>query len=108
MPILGIGTEGFLGDRPRPCKPASASRRDRERLLGGDDAPVKSVCPVGTGIPDDGAGPGSGLDDQLGARADEAPLLHAPVHPTRVPARLAFSLVGLWVPGASRRSSAIF
>ena len=45
---------------------------------------------------------------RLGARADEAPLLHAPVHPTRVPARLAFSLVGLWVPGASRRSSAIF
>ena len=44
---------GFLGHRPRPCKPASASCRDRKRLLQGDDAPMKSVYPVGTGVPDD-------------------------------------------------------
>src|SRR6202022_4127896 len=85
-PILGIGTEGFLGDRPRPCQPAGTPRGDRERLLRGDDAPVKSVSPVGASIPDDAAGAGSGVDNQLGARAEEAPLCHAPVHPIGVQA----------------------
>jgi hypothetical protein len=51
--VLGIGTERFFGDRPRPCKPSGASRGDWKRLLQRDDARMKSVCPVGTGVPDD-------------------------------------------------------
>src|SRR5262245_27185056 len=81
--------------------------RNAAEPMSSQPAPVKSVCPVGTGIPDDGAGPGSGMEDQLGARADEAPLLHAPRHPIRIRAHLPVSVVGPWVPAASRRSSDI-
>ena len=106
--VSRTGTEGLLGDRPRPCEPSGAPGGDRKRLLRGDDAPVKSVCPVDTGVPDDTAGAGSGIDNQFGARAERAPLRYATVHRIRAPARLPVSVVGLWVQGASRRSSAIF
>jgi hypothetical protein len=105
--VLGIGTEGFFGDRPRPCKPSGASRGDWKRLLRGDDAPMKSVCPVGTGVPDDAAGAGNRIDHHVSPRAEKAPLHHARAH-IRFPAHLAFSLVGLSVPGASRQSTALF
>src|SRR6266849_8075846 len=49
--------------------------------------------------------PVSKLINVLGTRAEDAPLLHAPGHPIRFPARLPISVVGLWVSGASRRSS---
>ena len=43
--VSRTGSEGLLGDRPRPCEPSSAPGGDRERLLRRDDAPVKSVRP---------------------------------------------------------------
>ncbi len=47
-----------------PVRPAAIGRDSSE----GDDAPLKSVCPVGAGVTDDGAGTGSWLDDYLGAQ----------------------------------------
>jgi len=31
--VCCTGTEGFLGDRPRPCRPSRAPGGDRERTL---------------------------------------------------------------------------
>jgi len=81
--VSRTGSKGLLGDRPRPCEPSSAPGGDRERLLRRDDAPVKSVRSVGTGVPNDAAGTGGGIDNQLGARAEHAPPWQAPVHPAR-------------------------
>ena len=78
--VRGVGAEGRLGDRPRPREPSGSTGCDREGLLGGDHAPVKSVRPVGAGVPDDAAGARRGIDGQLGARAEDAPLRHA-AHP---------------------------
>jgi len=63
--VRGTGTERFFGDRPRPCKPSSAPCCDRERLFRGDDAPVKSVCPLGAGVPDDATGARRRIDNSL-------------------------------------------
>jgi len=78
---------------------ARASPPVRPVATGRDDAPMKSVCPVGTRVPDDAAGAGNWIDHHVSPRAEKAPLHHARAH-IRVPAHLAFSLVGLSVTGA--------
>ena len=78
---------------------ARASPPVRPVATGRDDAPMKSVCPVGTRVPDDAAGAGNWIDHHMSPRAEKAPLHHARAH-IRVPAHLAFSLVGLSVTGA--------
>jgi hypothetical protein len=49
---------------------------------------MKSVRPVGTGVPDDAAGAGCGIDNQLGARAEDAPFRVATGHLECVPVGL--------------------
>src|SRR5207244_8657684 len=56
-----ISTKSCFRDRPRPCKAPRAPRRYRERLVRGNDAPVKSVCPLGTGVPNDATSAGNGV-----------------------------------------------
>jgi hypothetical protein len=59
---------------------------------------VEPICPVGTRVPNDAASTGSRIDNQVGARAEEAPLRVATGHLERVPAGLRVSEVGLSVP----------
>src|SRR5947209_3864271 len=49
-------------------------RRDRVRLVGGQDAPMKAICPARWGVPDDPARLAFRVNEQLGARAEAAPL----------------------------------
>jgi hypothetical protein len=82
-----------------PC--TRKSRREREPILRGRRPPpaepmVRILSPpavsqllgcVGTRVPDDAASAGSGIDNQLGAGAEDAPLRHPGVSPNGVPSR---------------------
>src|SRR6266446_4926946 len=88
--------------RERPARTAPAAGGER-RALGVQKAPsftIRDACLKAV----QACGEGS-------TAPEGAPLRHAPVHlhsipaPDSIPARLRISVVGLWVPASSRRSS---
>src|SRR5271169_2111551 len=73
-PILDEGAQSRLGQQAPARNPARVPRRDRMRLVRGQDAPVKAVCSARKGVSDDPARLAFRIDEQLGARADAPPL----------------------------------
>jgi hypothetical protein len=73
-PVFVEGLDSDLGQPSPPCNHFSVPRRDCLRLVRSQDAPVKAVCPSRSGVSDDATRLAFRVDEQLGARADPAPL----------------------------------